>query len=639
MHREVGRAMGITEQARNEYPKIRTRRYMGCTKGRRCNNTVLCPTCAFVNWSRQQEFFGLAWDKLTTEGYSWQSTTVSIRYATDREREYEVAAFRERIEVAQTVQRYLWEEHLDVPGAGLRYTIERGSGTRRDRGGHVHLNLIYFGPALDEQKLQRWARHAHRKRRVNVRLLPIDHAPGGRKSSDPKGSKEGLQRVAKYVSKAGLSAHFDQSIRIADDRALVMDVRFDIASRGTQLSQRLGSLRGLVPRKRMPATAASSSKATATRAPNRPHPALHTEATSIEAEGPAVPVLEVADAWSWGQFIWRRLVLPELSDGPGPSTPAKLVQLALDLASNVSEPAPGKRRPNQGCALAYLALGALSEIGPMPASHSAALYRTYVLRRVAEVSRTVIVALDAGGDPAAISPQWASVNCWHYFVEESIDGRLVLGRIGMNPDVPESLVVPMPQDYGGSSTVLVDLGAHGGPVAVGERGEDGVWIQTEAWAELLEAASTVPPELARPKPATRVAPRISVTLEDGECDGHRHSWKAPRDSQSPLTWGTWHEATDTDFVLAVLEHFVPARIGTTDPERIMEAIAVGALIDMLDEKQMRPLLLPALGRVTGWSILAFDRQTGTLVYDDSARADDRQVGDADGTRVQTACSL
>ncbi len=424
MHRESGKATGISEEEREDYRQIRTWRYMGCIKGRRCNNTVLCPTCAFVNRSRQEEFLGVAWDILTTEGYSWQSATVSIRYQTDDPDEYQVAAFRERIRVAQAVQRYLWAEHLDVPEAALTYTIERGQGTRRDRGGHVHLNLVYFGPALDEEKLQRWARDAHRLRRVNVRLLPIDHAPRGPKSKDPRGSKEGLKRVAKYISKAGSSAHYDQSIRIADDRALMMDVRFDIASRGTQLSQRLGSLRGLVPRKRASGVSSNRPKRPAW----TPAPPLRTESSELEAAGTAVPVMEVADVWSWGQFIQRKLVLPELSDGPGASTPAKLVQLALDRVSNVREPAPGQRRPNQGCAFSYLALGVLSDLAPMLIENSAATFQKYLLRRISEATRTVILAADTSGQPAGISPRWWSSSCWEYAVERVVDGALVLRR-------------------------------------------------------------------------------------------------------------------------------------------------------------------------------------------------------------------
>jgi hypothetical protein len=630
MHREAAKATGISEEERQDYRQIRTWRYMGCTKGRRCNNTVLCPTCSFVNWSKQREFFGLAWEKLTTKGYSWQSATVSIRYDTDDEREYQVAAFRERIEVAQIVQRDLWEEHLDVPGAGLAYTIERGRGTRRDRGGHVHLNIIYFGPTLDEQKLQRWARDAHRTRRVNVRLLPIDHAPRGPKSEDPRGSKEGLQRVAKYVSKAGSSAHYDQTIRIADDRALVMDVRFDIASRGTQLSQRLGSLRGLAPKKRA-AGGPSEKPPRRTPAPS-PRPALHTESSSLEAAGPTVPVFEVADAWSHGAFIWRRLVLPELSDGPGPSTPAKLVQLALDRASNLRAPAPNKGRPNQGCALSYLALGMLSDLAPIPASVSEPAYRAYLLRRIAEVTGTIILAVDAAGE-AVVSPHWWGARCWHYLVDGVVDGRLVLRRVGMNPDVPEELAVPMPADYGGGDTVLIDLSAPGGPAAVGEVATDGTWRRTAAWVEVLDAAMVGEPAVPVPEAATRVAPRISVTLEDGECDGHRYSWQAPR--ENPHTMGTWHESTTTDFVLAMTEHFIPARIGTTNPERILETMAVSSLIDVLDEAEARRLLLPALERLTGWSIVAFDQQRGTLVYDDlscsSASPTEAGPAVADGT--------
>ena len=76
--------------------------------------------------------------------------------------------------------------------------------------------------------------------------------------------------------------------------------------------------------------------------------------------------------------------------------------------------------------------------------------------------------------------------------------------------------------------------------------------------------------------------------------------------------GTWHESTTTDFVLAMTEHFIPARIGTTNPERILETMAVSSLIDVLDEAEARRLLLPALERLTGWSIVAFDQQRGTL---------------------------
>ncbi len=182
-------------------------------------------------------------------------------------------------------------------------------------------------------------------------------------------------------------------------------------------------------------------------------------------------------------------------------------------------------------------------------------------------------------------------------------------RCGMNPDVPEELVIPMPSDFAGGRHVLVDLGARQGPVAVGESADDAAWRPTAAWVELLD--DTTEPDVLRAAPPQTLT-TICVTLEDGACNGHRTSWQAPGDD--PHVSVTWHESTTTDFVLAMTEHFIPARVGTTDPEQIIETMAVSYLIDELDVKEARRLLLPALERLTHWCIAAFDLERATLVY-------------------------
>lgn len=540
MHREIRRATGITEDERTEYEAKRPRRLMNCKKGKRCSNLVLCPTCAWVRQKKGEDFIDAAYDALGTPGYMWQEIVVSVLYDVKDAAEYAVAALRERIGIAQEVRRGLWDELLDHPGSGATYTIERGHGRGRKHGGHVHLNLVYFGPALSKDSVTRAARAAH-LRAGKVCLKAIDHDPGGAKCDDPRGSKAGVKRVTMYVSKGGATTHYDEKVRIADDRALTMDARFDIASRGTQLGQRLGACRGLGARRRR-STAPSRARPVAPETPA----VLHTEATDIAMTDPRVQVATLSDRWLWDGSVWQEFEVP-LRDGDAPSTPYKVVQAAVARAALGPHGRFGSMNVAFGHIASHFQAGFPDHVGDPDA------VRLALLKMVGRATRTWIVAIDDD------DRFWWSHP--HALMLHSDEG--VLDRAGDRP----SLMTP----------------------------------NTTAW---------------RPTTAT-------FAIEDGLVSGSRHTWRAYRAAArgEPLEEVRYTEATEFEFVLAMVEHLAPARLGTSDHERIVEGLVLDYLAEDIERhphglstEGARALLLPAVERVTGWSVVALDGDDQHWVY-------------------------
>lgn len=543
MHREVDRANGISEEERAEYKATRARRLLTCKRGKRCSNAVLCPTCSWVRQKKAEDFIEAAYDALGTPGYVWQEIVVSILYDVKDPAEYEVAALRERVGIAQQVRRGVWDELLDQPGAGATYTIERGHGRGRQHGGHVHLNVVYFGPAMTKDAVTRAARAAHaRAGRVSVKR--IDHDPGGKESGDTRGSKAGVKRVAKYVTKGGATLHYDERVRIADDRALTLDVRFDIASRGTQLGQRLGSCRGVVKSRRGRATQPRTSvpRSAGARVPS----ALHTEATDISTSGPRAKIATLTDRWQWEGSVFQEIHVP-LRDGRDVATPLRTVMAAVEHAAILSDGTAGSINVGLG----YLALHFLAGFPFWMGGPDAV--RWALLKTVARATRTLIATID--------------------------DREVVFASHG-------------------AMDVMRDL-------QVWERAGH----EPEIYAPSTEDWTVVP---------------ARFVLEDGLISGGRRRSTCPAlvPDGAGFREVRYSDATDFEFALAMIEHFVPARLGTTDPERVIEGMVLGYLAEEVTNdarivggvSAARARLLPALERVTGWSVVALDAATHRWTY-------------------------
>jgi hypothetical protein len=158
------------------------------------------------------------------------------------------AALRERALVCQKVSKKLWEKVLRVEGAGMYRTVE--CGTR----GHVHVNLVYFGPKPDAVRLREVAQ-AIDCRMGRIDIQEVRDSPGhvGERvrSDDSRGSAEGLKRVAQYVSKGiahSKSAYSESWLsgeRVGTSVDPALAARWEVATYRMHLVQRFGALRGL----------------------------------------------------------------------------------------------------------------------------------------------------------------------------------------------------------------------------------------------------------------------------------------------------------------------------------------------------------------------------------------------------------
>jgi hypothetical protein len=224
----------------------------GTYEGTKSCKVKACPFCSWVRAKRVGDFFGRAFELLEHEEHRWQMAVVTFPY--DPEADATVADLRARAIRAGRVGSFLWKAELKQEGAGLYRHTEISVR------GHVHLNLLYFGPPLDQTALEHLVQtSAHADDVGSIHLQNIDyvHRPkagtkGFREAAeDPRGSQEGLRRAAEYIAKGmDFGAGTGEEAFLADQaRVMTIDpilaARWDIATLGVRLSQKSGALYGL----------------------------------------------------------------------------------------------------------------------------------------------------------------------------------------------------------------------------------------------------------------------------------------------------------------------------------------------------------------------------------------------------------
>jgi len=192
-----------------------------------------------------------AYDQIPEQkGYLWQCAVVAIQYDPSRQSEdLEVPALRARALQARRIAKALWSE-LKEPGAALQSTIECGYQ------GHVHVNLLYYGPKIDRGILSNVAREEAGGRGIRVHCFSehlAEPAPGHKrkKAKKKKGDKKGVKRVAQYIAK-GMDrgkTHFDEAF-MADQLVIKgidsnLAARWELATYKIRLTEVCGALRGV----------------------------------------------------------------------------------------------------------------------------------------------------------------------------------------------------------------------------------------------------------------------------------------------------------------------------------------------------------------------------------------------------------
>jgi hypothetical protein len=173
---------------------------------------------------------------------------VTVRYDPRDEKDLCVDALRSRALLAGRVAKVAWDELLKKPGAAMLRSIECS------KRGHVHLNLIYFGPTIDKGDLEDVTKAVDcRVGFCDIKALDCDPAPKKKrvKSEDPRGSKAAVKAAARYAAKgleSGRGSN-DEDWLGGDRTAKVVDpilaARWEIASYKLKLIQRYGALRGM----------------------------------------------------------------------------------------------------------------------------------------------------------------------------------------------------------------------------------------------------------------------------------------------------------------------------------------------------------------------------------------------------------
>lgn len=227
----------------------------GTFEGTKTCKVKACPFCSWVRAKRVGEFFEQAFDLLDTPGYRWQQVTVTMPY--DPAEDATVADLRSRAIQAINVGRFLWKVELKQEGAAAYRHVEVSAR------GHVHLNIIYFGPPLAIVALEHQVQtSAHADVTGAIHTQPIDYAWRGKKrgemgrghreyTDDPRGSKEGLKAAARYAAKGmDFGAGTGDEDFLADQAMVrtvdpVLAARWDIATLGLRLSQKMGAVYGL----------------------------------------------------------------------------------------------------------------------------------------------------------------------------------------------------------------------------------------------------------------------------------------------------------------------------------------------------------------------------------------------------------
>lgn len=239
----------------------------GTFRQTRTCKTRACPVCARLRSESYADWVELAWSSVEErEGYSWHWLTLTTKYDPYSEDDCSWEALRGRARACAKAARLVWEKLLrGSPGSGCLRTIEVG------RRGHVHANLVYWGPALDTAAVEDVARkaaacmgHAHLTkvdRNVNPhrrKAADFDKPQQPRDDfevdEDPRGSKEGLKRVLRYVSKgldheSRASTLRDEDLVTGTKSAVFVDpelaVRWEFATYRMHLVQRYGAFRGM----------------------------------------------------------------------------------------------------------------------------------------------------------------------------------------------------------------------------------------------------------------------------------------------------------------------------------------------------------------------------------------------------------
>lgn len=255
----------------NEYLRcgetVMVRQCDGCGTNRagsgafnRSCRTRTCPSCSWARSSEVGDFFESAFELLGgPSDYAWRFIVITIPYNPGKEEDLTAASLKSRIMLAAKLARGVWKKLLKGPGTGMRRTTEVGAQ------GHVHVNLIYFGPSVT-------------KRQVDVAAAAVDCRAGwssvqdinrnpatkqqwaryqkGDVADDSRGSKESLKRVARYAAK-GMESNkgmFDEKWLSGDNIGSTIDpvlaARWEVAAYGLHLSRPYGVLHGLKVEKR-----------------------------------------------------------------------------------------------------------------------------------------------------------------------------------------------------------------------------------------------------------------------------------------------------------------------------------------------------------------------------------------------------
>ncbi len=224
----------------------------GTYEGTHTCKTRGCPTCAWVRAKRVSEWMGKAFDKLDHRGHRWHMVVMTFPYDPDDPEDLSVEGLRSRVQLAARSVKYLWQHELKVPKAGCYRTIEVSVR------GHVHANLLYFGPPTNSYVLEsvmQTSAHEDLDRIGSIHVQDVAYAPAGKgrrnHATDPRGSREGLERAAKYISKGVCHGGGNSDEEYLSNQCFVrttdpeLVARWEVATYRTQLTQKMGALRGL----------------------------------------------------------------------------------------------------------------------------------------------------------------------------------------------------------------------------------------------------------------------------------------------------------------------------------------------------------------------------------------------------------
>jgi hypothetical protein len=134
-----------------------------------------CPACAWKKAKIVGQELEKAFDVIEAPkgemGWGWRFIVVTIKYDPSDPWDLSVAGLRSRARLAVRLSGRLWKDVLKAPGAAMLRSVECGAR------GHVHLNLIYFGP--EPSKAQLHAAGAAVDCRVGwIKIKNLDYDPG-----------------------------------------------------------------------------------------------------------------------------------------------------------------------------------------------------------------------------------------------------------------------------------------------------------------------------------------------------------------------------------------------------------------------------------------------------------------------------